>query len=551
MPSPVGHALGGVAAGWLLEPEHTASAPGRSRIRLETLGFAALGIAADLDLLVGSHRGATHSVGAVMVVGLVAWLALRRRSRRARWAIACGGAFGSHVLLDWLGSDTSAPFGLSALWPFSSAYYQAPWSLFPAVSRRIHQPDLFWIPNVLAVGRELVILVPVVVLVGAMTSRTRKNLRTGAIAATLMILGWVGAVEHLSGSQTDLAMGVEETTQDRAKTFDDSSSQTKRTGPYAEAVEKYLRGEFKEALIALGAMPQTEVRNQERDLKKEPRLLQAAAMLHTEAAQTEILDDPIAQFHLSRARHLVTELRTIQPSGDFQRGWYLLASAILQGSKSVANADDLLEEARRLFPQDAELLVSTGAAFELHGAVSYGTGADRRMSSTVREIEPDAEIRRAFQSAARYLNEAATLAPELDEAHLRLGRVLHRLGQIDRAAGELDAVRRHAQDGSFKYLAAIFDAALESTKGRPQRAAELYKEALEILPAQSAFVGLSHSYYELGRGDDAAQALESVFRLPAKQPDPWFAYLASDAWHTDSRLKAMRALVTQPTPGQQ
>ena len=112
-------------------------------------------------------------------------------------------------------------------------------------------------------------------------------------------------------------------------------------------------------------------------------------------------------------------------------------------------------------------------------------------------------------------------------------------------------MRRHAQDGSFKYLAAIFDAALESTKRRPQRAAELYKEALEILPAQSAIVGLSHSYYELGRGDDAAEALESVFRLPAQQPDPWFAYLAGDAWHTDSRLKAMRALVMQPTPGQQ
>jgi inner membrane protein len=550
MPSPVGHALGGVAAGWLLEPEHMASAPARSRIRFETLGFAALGIAADLDLLLGSHRGATHSIGAVLVVGVVAWLALRRRSRRARWAIACAGAFASHGLLDWLGSDTSAPFGVPALWPFSSAYYQAPWPLFPAVSRRIHQPDLFWIPNALAVARELVILVPVVVLVGAMTSRTRKGLRAGAIAAMLTILGPVSAIEHLSAWQTDVAMGVEQSTQDRAQRPEDSSSETRPSAPYTEAVEKYLRGEFKQALAALSAMSQAEVRNQERDLKKDPRLLQAAAMLHTEAAQTEILDDPIAQFHLSRARHLVTELRTIQPSGEFQRGWYLLASAILQGSKSVANADDLLEEARRLFPQDAELLISTGAAFELRSA-SYGIRAEQRMSSRAREIEPDAEIRRAFQSAARYLNEAATLEPELDEAHLRLGRVLHQLGQIDRAAGELDAVRRHARDGSFKYLAAIFDAALESTKRRPQRAAELYKEALEILPAQSAFVGLSHSYYELGRADDAAQALESVFRLTAKQPDPWFAYLAGDAWHTDSRLKAMRALVTQPTPGQQ
>ena len=56
MPSPVGHALGGIAAGWLLEPEHTRTTMSRTGQHVATLGLAALGIAADLYLVVG--RGA-------------------------------------------------------------------------------------------------------------------------------------------------------------------------------------------------------------------------------------------------------------------------------------------------------------------------------------------------------------------------------------------------------------------------------------------------------------------------------------------------------------
>jgi inner membrane protein len=171
MPSPIGHALGGIAAGWLVEPCDTTPAAGRSR--LPAFGFAALGIAADLDLLFGVHRGPTHSVGAIALVCLLIWLVLGPRPHRQRWAAAAAAAYGSHVLLDWLGSDTSAPIGVPAVWPFSSAYFQAPWTVFLAVSRRIQEPDLFWIPNIAAVVRELLILVPLMILVARWKSKSR------------------------------------------------------------------------------------------------------------------------------------------------------------------------------------------------------------------------------------------------------------------------------------------------------------------------------------------------------------------------------------------
>ena len=74
-----------------------------------TLGFAALGIAPDLDLIVGAHRGPTHSAGAVVLVALATWFVVGRQARRGRWTIACAAAYGSHLLLDWLAKDSVLP----------------------------------------------------------------------------------------------------------------------------------------------------------------------------------------------------------------------------------------------------------------------------------------------------------------------------------------------------------------------------------------------------------------------------------------------------------
>jgi inner membrane protein len=124
--------------------------------------FAAAGAAADLDLLFGGHRGATHGIGAAALVGLLVYLA----TRRGRFAMAIGAAYASHALLDWLGSDTSPPFGIMALWPFSREYYESSAHVFQAISRR-YWVDGFWTHNVQAVARELLILLPIVAIVAA------------------------------------------------------------------------------------------------------------------------------------------------------------------------------------------------------------------------------------------------------------------------------------------------------------------------------------------------------------------------------------------------
>ena len=136
--------------------------------------FGALGAAPDLDLLVGFHSMYTHSVGAAALVAASAFML--RRPRSMRWALACGAAVASHILLDWLGSDTTPPIGIMALWPLSSAFYQSPFWIFPAVSRRFGQWS-FVTQNLAAVATELLILLPITIAIGWVRTRDARGMR--------------------------------------------------------------------------------------------------------------------------------------------------------------------------------------------------------------------------------------------------------------------------------------------------------------------------------------------------------------------------------------
>jgi inner membrane protein len=151
MPSPVGHALGGIVVGWGV-------APRRDLAAAITLSLVAAG--PDLDLLIHRHRGPSHSLGAAIIAGLLAWAI----TRRPRWGVAAALAWGSHVLLDWLGRDAKPPFGIMALWPFSHAHYQSGLAIFPPTSRRYWLGE-FWVVNLKALGVELLILAPLAALV--------------------------------------------------------------------------------------------------------------------------------------------------------------------------------------------------------------------------------------------------------------------------------------------------------------------------------------------------------------------------------------------------
>jgi inner membrane protein len=176
MPSPIGHALAGIAAGWLVDPAPARDAQG-AMWRAAMFGAAAM--APDIDLLFGAHRGPTHGLGAAVLAGVFVWILEGQAARltagrvssadagslsRVRFALAIALAYVSHTLLDWLGNDTSPPIGIMALWPFSPDYYQSGLPVFMGISRQYWLRE-FWVSNARALAGELAILLPLVALV--------------------------------------------------------------------------------------------------------------------------------------------------------------------------------------------------------------------------------------------------------------------------------------------------------------------------------------------------------------------------------------------------
>jgi len=155
VPSPVGHALGGLIVGEIVAPS-------------ALLICAVAGVAPDLDFAWGRHNMETHSLGAALMAGLavLAW------TRNRRLALAVTLAWSSHVLFDWLGSDDTPPLGVMALWPLNTNFYFANAFVFEAISRR-YWLDNFITHNAWAVFTEIVILGPVLFIAARWRARRR------------------------------------------------------------------------------------------------------------------------------------------------------------------------------------------------------------------------------------------------------------------------------------------------------------------------------------------------------------------------------------------
>jgi membrane-bound metal-dependent hydrolase YbcI (DUF457 family) len=204
VPSPIGHVLAGAAV------VYAGDAIDRRRSPISLVATCALlGAVADLDLLLPRyHRSFTHSLTAVAFIFIVAaavtgevtrlralryggqarsrapryggqarGLARRFRLRasrfggqagghgggQARWRVAliCACAYATHLLLDWLGSDTLPPYGLQLFWPFINRFFVSGLNLFAETERRHLFSGPTLVQNLWAAAQEVVILAPI------------------------------------------------------------------------------------------------------------------------------------------------------------------------------------------------------------------------------------------------------------------------------------------------------------------------------------------------------------------------------------------------------
>lgn len=162
MPTPVAHTLAGIGL-YLGATDHR-------REDVALLGATVVAACfADLDFgltfLTGQnyHHYFTHSLGFTIVFSVVALILLRRthRGHPLRDAAILGVAYLSHLALDLLSTDTSPPFGLELLWPFSGTFVTSPVWVFDDIWRGT-LAKLFGLHNWIAVAREVAIVGPFV-----------------------------------------------------------------------------------------------------------------------------------------------------------------------------------------------------------------------------------------------------------------------------------------------------------------------------------------------------------------------------------------------------
>jgi len=131
----LGHIAVGMAAGKLFTPTSSS----RSRQVVAVVALSAISLAPDLDVIAFAlgipyqatwgHRGAVHSLGFALLIGVVAVLLARVSGLRAwKTGLAVALVYASHGLLDTM---TDGGLGIAVLWPFSTERLFAPCQPIP------------------------------------------------------------------------------------------------------------------------------------------------------------------------------------------------------------------------------------------------------------------------------------------------------------------------------------------------------------------------------------------------------------------------------------
>ena len=234
-----------------------------------------------------------------------------------------------------------------------------------------------------------------------------------------------------------------------------------------------------------------------------------------------------------------------QPGRDAMvRDWYRASSAWMQHIES--HDTQHIDRGRDIFPSDPGLLFLSGTLHE--------TYARAEIQSTVRAavvpagfsldiLAPRVELRRAES----FFRGALAHAPDMAEAHLRLGRVLGLQGQHGDAIVELRrALGLLGDDDELRYDAELFAGAEEEALGRYDAARDEYARAQALFPgAQSPLVALSQLARRRGDRAAALAAIQQLFDLPPPgaegRDDPWWNYHKAQARNAQALVDAVRA----------
>jgi len=323
-----------------------------------------------------------------------------------------------------------------------------------------------------------------------------------------------------------------------------------RTGSPATALREIREWRSAEIAAAVGALRKAEDRLRAVPVQANDidfRTVEAAVLMHAEvglialAAMSPVdaethLDTSLGLFEwsglaASRQRERASRPRKPQvalhepaepaapalpiwPRIDRRDYYFALASATLAFGVPLT-ARPFAEEAVRAAPMDAEVCLLSGCV-----------NASLAEAFALRHRDSDAE--RSREAAERKLRDALALDPGLQEARLRLGKLLLDERRTIEAEPLLAEVDERGADDRQRYLARLFLGRVADLREGHEGATRLYLRALQAWPdSQAARLALAHAL-ERSSGPAAARPLVAASLAASarlgRAPDPWWDY---------------------------
>lgn len=329
---------------------------------------------------------------------------------------------------------------------------------------------------------------------------------------------------------------------------------------YRAILEAYQDGEVEDAIALL-----LESKNQGRGMvelaarvhtsapdDEVADLLATAAMLHTDTAAIHGLEGRPQDVwpHLEAARRWVDLLEPgPSPRGSFRRRWYLGAGLLLVEQARLGDALRHLDHARRVLPDDVEVLTAMGWIYERFALAPVTMQPSARRSRATAMTARSALLNKEtdLKEAADRFSAALAVDPAAPEPALRLARIRFLQGEAADARGRLIELAGRSVPAEVGYVVRLLLGRLDERDGKPDEARARYEQALALVPAgQSAMLALAALEHAVGRPEGVGNRLDAALTEPDdRAEDPWATYLNGALRRGRAIRNALRAEVSR------
>lgn len=252
------------------------------------------------------------------------------------------------------------------------------------------------------------------------------------------------------------------------------------------------------------------------------------------------------------ARALVEGVRSVAGKAVVKL-WCRATAAHMAQTALLADIRPHLEQARRLFPNDPDLMYETGCMHEGY--------AGPRTQAAIEDMMAPRNLRRPdgtsagdnLEKAEEWFTRVLAVAPGYHEARVRRGRVRSLRGRQKEAIADLRVAAEGVTEPYVKYHALLFlGGAHEASESIDQARAAYERAAAIYIYAQSPRLALSRLATRRGDMPAAQRHMNQVLRLSpdaTNRGDPFWSYLNGNGRRSDALLSALRDAVAEMVRG--